>query len=236
MIFASRSYISSKTICRQACQNNLTAILFEIYIPERTAVTYINDDIVILPLTTVFSIKSVDTAPDNICHVRLQSNNSTMELIINQIDSIMGGHITWLTFGNYLARIKQFTAADNYLKYLLHLSSLDVQQCAAIYNNLGLLCLSIDGKHEESLDYLQKSQNLLNENKSIIHEKNNDTGNNQSNIIEEFEQYAKIAEQYEKENDYLYACFFYEKALELTNDSTLRTKYQLKIQILKTKF
>jgi tetratricopeptide (TPR) repeat protein len=169
-VLASRSFSSTKTICRQACNNGLTAVFFEINIPKKTPLTYLDSDIIIFPLSTVFKIISITKAPDKICHVQVELADSTMDLITEQLYYTSGEHLTWLTFGNYLAHIKKFDAAENYFKYLQTILS-DSPECASIYNNMSLMYLSMNGKDQEALDYLHKAQNLIESNIAKVSEK-----------------------------------------------------------------
>jgi len=167
---ASRSFSSTKNICRRAYNNGLTAVLLEINIPKKTPLTYLDSDIIIFPLPTVFKIISTVEAPDKICHVQIELADSTMDLITEQLYYTIGEHLTWLTYGNYLAQIKKFDAAENYFKYLETILS-DSPECASIYNNMSVMYLSISGKDQEALYYLKKAQDLIKPNKVEVSEK-----------------------------------------------------------------
>ena len=235
LVFTSRSYSSTKRICRQATKLGLTTVLFEINIPKGAPLTYLDSDTIAFPISTIFKIVSTAKAPDNIIHIQMELADSSMYIIREQLSNTVGGHITWLTFGNYLARIKQFDAAEKYFNYFLETIPLDTQQRAAIYNNLGAVYLLMDGKREDSSDCLQKARDLIGSNKVKADEREIKHSKRELEVNNEAEQYVKLAEEHEQENDYIYACFFYEKALQFITDPVARNNYQLKIETLNIK-
>ena len=163
-VFASRSFSSTKSICRRAYDNGLTVVLLEIDVPKMTPLTYLDSDNIIFPLDTVFKIKFTATAPNKICHIRMEMTNSTMDLINQNLHCTVGERLSWLTFGNYFAQIKKDDIAEAYFNCLRTLP-LKSDEFASIFNNMGLMYLSTDGKNQESIDYLNKAEELTKSNK-----------------------------------------------------------------------
>ncbi len=230
-VLASRSFSSIKSICRRACDNGLTAVLFEINIPKMTPLTYLDSNNVIFPLSTVFKIKSIVTAPDEICHIQMEIANSTMDLINHKLHCTIGERLSWLTFGNYLAHIEKYDIAEAYFNYLRKIP-LKSEESASIYNNIALMYLSIDGKDQETIDFLNKAEELTKSNKVEASGKTTEYTDKHSETNNDVDQYEKLAELHEEEGDYMNARLFYGKAIQYTTDSSLRKLYQLKIETL----
>jgi tetratricopeptide (TPR) repeat protein len=227
-VLASRSYSSVKSICRRACDNGLTAVLFEINIPKMTPLTYLNSDTIIFPLSTVFKLKSINQAPDATWHIQMELADSTMELINEQLYSTIGERLSWLTFGSYLARIEKYDIAEKYFKYLQSLS-LNTQQYASIYTNMSLMYISMNGKQQEALDCLKEAEKLV----QTYQADRSETTAEHSTLDDKINRYEQFAELHRKKGDPVYACLFYEKALKHTIDPKLHKLYQLKIKTLK---
>jgi tetratricopeptide (TPR) repeat protein len=166
-VLASRSFSSTKSICRRAYDNGLNAVLFEINISKMTPLTYLDPDTIIFPLSTVFRIKSTATAPDKICHVQIELANSTMDLINQKLYFNIGERLSWLTFGNYLAHIKKYDIAEAYFKYLQTIP-LKNEESALLYNNMGSMYFSMDGKDDKALNCLQKIEELIELNQAEV--------------------------------------------------------------------
>jgi hypothetical protein len=159
-ILASRCFSSTKNICRRAYDNGLTAILLEINIPKMTPLTYLDPDTIIFPLSTVFKIKSTAIAPDKICHLQLELANSTMDLINQKLSCTIGEHLSWLTFGNYLAHIGKYDIAQAYLKYIQTISLKNKESA--------LICNDMDDKDEEALDCLNEIKEFIKLNQTEV--------------------------------------------------------------------
>jgi tetratricopeptide (TPR) repeat protein len=234
-VLASRSCSSIKSICRRAWDNGLIALLMEINIPKTVSLNYLDSDIIIFPLSTVFKIKSTAIAPDQIWHVQMELADSTMDLIKAQLYHTIGEHLTWLTFGNYLSHIEHFDTAEKYFKYLQDTIPPKSRESASIYNNMSLMYLSMNDKDQEAFSCLKKAEELIKLDKAKVSENRTEYTKEHSDNNKQASQYEKLAELYEQQGDDMSACFFYEKALQCTIEPTLRKIFQLKIETLNAK-
>ncbi|CAF0791051.1 unnamed protein product [Adineta steineri] len=234
-ILASRSLRFVTDLCRRAIDSQLNVILFEFNLSENTLIADLNSDTVILNLGTLFRLVSKDTAPDGVLHVQLESADEFMHGIKEQLQYKIGGRLTWLTFGNYLAYQKQFSTAKEYCYYLLHVLPDNHSSRASIYNNMGLICLAMDDDQEAS-DWFKKatSSNGSVLTKDLDEESltTTDLLLPQDSPISQTTLLIKMAEISDRLGDQTTALDLYRQVLEITTDVNLQKLYQEKIRAL----
>ncbi|CAF3588178.1 unnamed protein product [Rotaria sp. Silwood2] len=138
-VLASRSFKSIAEICRRAVNNQLIVVLFELKLSDKAFVASSNSNTVIFGLGTLFRLVSVDSRPDGVWRVQLEIANMEMQSIRDQLRIEIGSNLTWLTFGNYLAAFKRFSAAQHYYEYLQQMLPREHPSLAPIYNNIDLM-------------------------------------------------------------------------------------------------
>jgi tetratricopeptide (TPR) repeat protein len=132
-----------------------------------------------------------------------------------------------LTFGNYLAYLKQFDAAKEYCQYLLHLHPDDHPKLASIYNNMALIYSAMNDD-QEALRYLEKAASSNVPSPSMdIDQRIAPTVDSPPDHIELLN---KMAEMSCCLGDRTKALDFYRQALEITMDINSQKFYEEKIQ------
>ncbi|CAF0765307.1 unnamed protein product [Adineta steineri] len=234
-ILASRSLRFVTDLCRRAIDSQLIVILFEFNISENTLRANLNSDTVILSLGALFRLVCTDVAPDGVLHVQLESAEEFMHGIKEQLQYKIGGRLAWLTFGNYLAYRKQFSAAKEYCYYLLHVLPDNHSSRASIYNNIGLICLAMDDD-QEAFDWFKKATSS---NFSVL---TKDLGEGistatdlllpQDSLTSPTVLLSKMAEISDRLGNQTTALDLYRQVLEITTDVNLQELYQEKITAL----
>ncbi|CAF0842761.1 unnamed protein product [Adineta steineri] len=234
-ILASRSLRFVTDLSRRAIDSQLTVILFEFNLSENTLTANLNSDTVILGLGALFQLVSSDFAPNGVLHVQLESAEDFMHGIKERLKCKIGGQLTWLTFGNYLAYQKQFSVAKEYCYYLLHVLLDNHSSLASIYNNMGLICLAMDDD-QEAFDWFKKAASS---NVSVL-TKHLDEGSSttidlllpQDSLTSPTTLLSKMAEISDRLGDKTTALDLYRQVLEITIDVNLQKLYQEKIRAL----
>ncbi|CAF4351694.1 unnamed protein product, partial [Rotaria sordida] len=114
---------------------------------------------IVFGLGTLFRLISTESTPDGVWRTQLESADRAMQRIKDQLKLEVGGHLTWLTFGNYLIALKRVDAAEEYYKYLLQVLPSDHSSLASIYNNMGLM-YSMKENDQEALKWFEKALKL----------------------------------------------------------------------------
>ncbi|CAF0892491.1 unnamed protein product [Adineta steineri] len=234
-ILASRSLRFVTDLCRRAIDSQLTVILFEFNLSESTLIANLNSDTVILNLGALFRLVCTELAPDGVLHVQLESADEFMHGIKEQLQCKIGGRLTWLTFGNYLAYQKQFSTAKEYCYYMLHVLPDNHSSRASIYNNMGLICLAMDDDQEAS-DWFKKAtlSNVSVLTKDLDEESSvtTDLLSPQDSLTSPTALLRRMAEISDRLGDQTTALDLYRQVLEITIDMNLQKRYQEKIRAL----
>ncbi|CAF3293863.1 unnamed protein product [Rotaria sp. Silwood2] len=234
-ILASRSIHSILNLCCRAVDNRLSVILFEIKLSEKTPVVYLDSDLILLNLGILFRLVSIDLRPDGIFHAQLELANAVIEHIKEQIQCKLSARLTWLTFGNYLMVLKDNKIAEEYYRCLLNMISPDHPSLVSIYNNMGLMYMTMK-KNQQALEYLEKvstfpSQSTLNvtepnDSSMSIIRFSHETAADRSSTLN------KIAEVSYHLGDYSTALDCYQQLFDMEDDKNLREFYRSKIEFL----
>jgi tetratricopeptide (TPR) repeat protein len=167
-ILATRSLLKARDVARQAANNGLITVLFEIEVIRGTNLLNIDDNHVIFRVGPVFCSKSINQGPDGVWYVKMKCVDKEFHLIKEQLQFDINVRLSWLTYGNYLHFLNRFEEGEAYFKYLLgKLSSENIHRFA-VYNNMGLLYAR---KYEEEKDrtntekdqYLDKAKSAYEE-------------------------------------------------------------------------
>jgi tetratricopeptide (TPR) repeat protein len=254
-VLATKSLLTARTIARQAVNNGLTSVLFEIEAIRGTHLLNLDNDRVIFRLDAVFCLKSIDQAPDGVWDIKIKCVDKEFQLIKEQLEFEINVKLSWLTYGNYLYFLNRFEEGEAYFKYLLDkLSSEDIYQ-SAIYNNMGLLYAKKyeEKNHRNENDkeqYLHMAKTAYSkvlayvksiESSSTIR-KNEDQPCNElstlkaipSNTTVDYSTVVgNIADLYYKANQYEEAMKSYMEALQLSADQQSSRYYQKMIVSIK---
>jgi tetratricopeptide (TPR) repeat protein len=232
-ILASRSFRTIANICRRAADNQLTVILFELKLSEGVPRAELDSDMVVFSLGTLFRLVSTESTPDGVCRTQLESADRAMQRIKDQLKLEVGGHLTWLTFGNYLTALKRFDAAKEYYKYLLVVLPSDHPSLGSIYNNMGLM-YSLQKNDQEALKWFEKALkfNAKNSSVAIVQKESSmeDGSSHQYLTIDRVTILNKLAEFNYHQRNYVEALNYYRQALEISTDVSLRLFFQAKIE------
>ncbi|CAF3797905.1 unnamed protein product [Rotaria sordida] len=234
-VLASRSFQSVVDICRRAVDNQLTVVLFELKLPDKISVAQLNSDTLVFSLGTLFRVISTDEEPGGVWRAQLEPADSAMERIRNQLRIEIGGHLTWLTFGNYLTALKRYDAAKNYYEYLLLVLPFDHPSLAFIYDNMGLMYSEMSD-NERALTLFKQASKLDVANLPMPVEQTKLLNTNlscpESSSIDKMTIFNKIAEIKYREGDYEAALHYYRQALHVATDSASLQFFQTKIEEL----
>ncbi|CAF1471402.1 unnamed protein product [Rotaria sp. Silwood1] len=234
-ILASRSFRTIASICRRAADNQLTVILFELNLSEDVPRTELNVDMIVFGLGTLFRFVSTESTPDGVWRTQLESADRAMQRIKDQLKLEVGGHLTWLTFGNYLAALKRFDAAEEYYKYLLQVLPTDHSSLASIYNNMGLM-YSMKENDQEALKWLEKALKLkVTDSSTTVTQKKpsmEDESPLQHTSIDRLTILSKLADLNNRQENHSEALNYYRQALEISTDVSLRLFFQAKIETI----
>jgi hypothetical protein len=108
-IIASQSYPSVIEICRQAIDNGLKMVLFEMKLFKGTTVKRIlaNPDLIVFPLGTIFRLKSIEQMPDNAWYIQAELSDFDLQCFKDQLQFEIGKDLTLLTISDYLMVLDQ---------------------------------------------------------------------------------------------------------------------------------
>ncbi|CAF3052800.1 unnamed protein product [Rotaria sp. Silwood2] len=234
-VLASRSFQSVVDICRRAVDNQLTVVLFELKLSNKISVAQLNSDTLVFSLGTLFRLVSTDPELNGVWRAQLEPVDGAMQRIINQLRIEIGGHLTWLTFGNYLTALKRYDAAKNYYEYLLLVLPSDHPSLAFIYDNMGLMYSEMSD-NEMALTLFKKASELNVANLPMPAEQiklsTMDLSCPESSSIDQMTIFNKIAEIKYREGNYQAAIDYYREALHVATDSASLQFYQNKIEKL----
>lgn len=234
-VLTSFSFQSAVEICRRAVNNQLTVVLFELKLSDKAFVTHVNSNTVVFSFGTLFRLISVDLAPDNVWRVQLEIDDTAMQRIQDQLRVEIGGYLTWLTFGNYLAAFKRFNSAQHYYEYLLQLVPSEHSSLASIYNNMGLM-YSENKDDKTALELYKKAlETKVLQSSAEVKQKNlltSDLPRFRSTSIDRISILTKIAEITCCRGDRETSLDYYRRALEIATDATSRQFYQARIEAL----
>ena len=234
-VIASRSFRFVDDICRRAVHNQLNVVLFEFKLSDQFLVTELDSDTVVFSLGTLFRLVSVDAAPDGVWRVLLESADGTMQRMKDQLRIEIGGHLTWLTFGNYMTALKRFNDAKNYYQYLLLVLPNDHSSRASIYNNMGLMYSDMNDD-QEALKWFMKASQLHGNDSPMVAEQKALASTNlappRSSSIDNITILNKIAEISHRLGKPQAALDYYRRALESAIDASSSQFYQTRIETL----
>ncbi|CAF3567329.1 unnamed protein product [Rotaria sp. Silwood1] len=234
-VLASRSFQSVVDICRRAIDNQLTVVLFELKLSDKISVAQLNSDTLAFSLGSLFRIVSTDAEPSGVWRAQLEPADGAMQRIRNQLRIEIGGHLTWLTFGNYLTALKRCDAAKNYYEYLLLVLPSDHPSLAFIYDNMGLMYSEMSDNERALTLFNQASEfDVANLSMPVKQTKvsTTDLSCPESSSIDKMTIFNKIAEIKCCEGDYQAALGYYRQALHVATDSASLQFYQTKIEEL----
>ena len=250
-VLATKSLLTTRSIARQAANNHLISVLFEMDVNKSTHLLEVGGNRVLFCLGTVFCLKSISMGPDDVFHVKLRCANQAFRLIKEQVQFEINVKLSWLTYGNYLYFINRLEEGEAYFNYLLDkLPSKQIYQ-ATIYNNMGLIYAK---KCEEKENYqkINKEQHFnkakmayskVLESVKLI-ESSTPVRRNEgqasielitinvlptNTVVDYSTAIANIADLHYKAKQYAEAMKFYMEALELSVDQQSSCYYQKKI-------
>ena len=233
-ILASRSLSSVAKLCRRAVDNQLTVILLELKLPNTSCIATMDTDTVVFRLGTVFRLICSSEAADGVYHAQLELANGVIEHITNKLRVEIGSRLNWLTLGIYLVALEQFSAAEEYYRYLQSIIPEDDPIMSSVYNNMGLMYAAINN-NQEALGCFQKALQL-NVTDALVFQKHTplpleesppgDSNINKITILD------KIGEISAHQGDYTTAINAFCQLLEITEDPELQQCYQNKIDNL----
>ena len=234
-VLASRSFEYVAKICRRAVDNQLNVVLFELKLSDQASVAALDSETVIFRLGSLFRLVSTDSAPDGVWRVQLEPADGSMRRIKDQLRVEIGGHLTWLTFGNYLTAFKRSNEAKNYYTYLLLVLPQDHPALASINSNKDLIYSEVN-RDDTALDPFQKAEDSSNVHLSNWNERQNvpltDLPPLQSPTIDKVAVLDKSAEINYREGKLSEALENYRQALKIANDPQSQQMLQAKIETL----
>ena len=234
-VIASRSFRDVVDICRRAVDSQVTVVLLKLNLSENVIRANLSADTVVFKPGTVFRLTSMECAVDDVWHIQLESVNGVMQRIKDQLQSKLGGQLTWLTFGNYLTYFKKFDAAKEYYHYLLSVLSDNHSSLVSIYNNMGLIHSEMN-ETEEALDWLTKASSLDMKNSSDVVKKEiatpADVGLGDDLLYNRDRLLGGLADIGCRLGDQTKALDFYRRAHEIATDVNLQKLYREKILAL----
>ncbi|CAF1288329.1 unnamed protein product [Adineta steineri] len=251
-VLATKSLLTARTIARRMVDNGLISILFEIEIIEDTQWIEIDSNHVVFRPGTVFRLKSVHQAPDDVYYAKLKSVDKEFYSVKEQLQLEIDVKLSWLTYGNYLFFLNRFEEGERYFNYLLDKLSSEPVYLSAIYNNMGLLYTKKYEKERNNKEqYLNKALMVYNkvfENTQLINS-NTSLRKTTKQFITELPKIndaplptiidysiiiGHIADIYYNDKNYSEALKSYIEALELSVDKRISHYYQQKILNIRT--
>jgi tetratricopeptide (TPR) repeat protein len=130
-LLSTKSLLTARNIARQAANNGLISILFEIKVDNLVHLFNIDSDRVMFRLGAVFRLESISLAPDGVRCVNL----------------------SWLTFGNYLYSLNRFKQAMDYYSYLLEKLLPEHKDRFSISRNMELIYVMNNSKNSADKSY-----------------------------------------------------------------------------------
>ncbi|CAF1293480.1 unnamed protein product [Didymodactylos carnosus] len=251
-LITTKSYQSAHTIARNyRHDDNLESVLFEIDISNvdmKYACIDSNDnDIIMLPIGTIFRIRTIKQYFNQIWHIELILDNKVLQesqLLTEYFESTIGNSITFSTFGTLLSILGEYNQAQQYYDEIIDIqqSNNDSPLLGCIYNNLALI-QSIKGNVEKAmnnyqlaLQWLQShtitdvlnssrpntivSRTVANDNLQMQYLSADDKADNLSAI------YGNIATAYQRDNKYNLALKYYRTAIDSTSDEESIEMYE----------
>ncbi|CAF4094510.1 unnamed protein product [Rotaria sordida] len=171
-ILATKSLLTARTIAREAANNGLISILFQIETVQGIRLHEIDSNHVIFYPGTVFRLESTNEAPDNVWYVKIKPADSEFALIKEQVHFEVKVPLSWLTFGNYLYFLNRPSQAQTYFEYLLNKRPENNIDSSIIYNNMAIMYM-MDSKEEMETKAM----------KADLHKKLNQLDTKQTNCI-----------------------------------------------------
>ncbi|CAF1449680.1 unnamed protein product [Rotaria sp. Silwood1] len=235
-LLTTKDVLTARTIARQAADRGLLVIIFQIEISAQTRVLALNNNRLMFPFGSIFSIRSVDLAPDGVWYAQLKYDDSYFQSIQARLQLQMGEQLTWLTLGNYLCALNHFNEAKSYYDYLISALPKNHQALPSIYNNMGLMFAG-SGDDKKAATYYEIAMNLLD--KMPPNTDQNSQGvclRTLSQAIEDITAvdycilYDKMAEVYLRQLKVEEALKCYRKALELATNPLSRVHFEQKIK------
>lgn len=85
-LLSTKSLVTARNIARQAANNGLISILFEIKVDNGVHLFNIDSDRGMFRLGTVFRLESVNLAPDGVTYVKMKCADSEFQIIKNNFN------------------------------------------------------------------------------------------------------------------------------------------------------
>lgn len=120
LTLTTRSLLTARTIARKMVDNGRKSILFQVDIGEGTRLLEIDSNRVMHDISAVFSLRSINLAPDGVWYARVTSADTNYQYIKKQIQHVIGAPLSWLTFGNYLHFLHRSAEGKDYFEYVLN--------------------------------------------------------------------------------------------------------------------
>lgn len=229
----SQSFSSTIDICHRCVENGLTVVLLETELSESTSAAQIDPDTFAYSLGSAFRVLSIAEMADGVWHAQLELIDCVVEYIKEQLPFEIDVRDTWLTFGNYMTTLERFEESKVYYEYLLRHTSPDDPIRASIFNNMGLMYSAMN-EEDEALTLFQESSKVFIEGSSRVKVESDPSSYRQEAVSDlEFHPatvYGKIAEAYDRQNEYAKAHGYYQKALQFAPNTTTNSLYRTAIK------
>jgi tetratricopeptide (TPR) repeat protein len=235
-LLVTKDLLTARTIAREAADRGLLVIIFQIEISEPVYLLELNNNRSMFRFGTIFRIRSVSLAPDDIWYGQLKCADSDFQSIQERLQLQLGESLTWLTLGKYLCTLNYFNEAKSYYQHLLRILPDNHQALPSINNNMGLLLAEL-GDTEEAEKYYKIAMSLLDK----IRPNADHTAERMSfrplsqlsetiTTIDYCTLYEKMAQAHLRQSEHKQALEFYRKALEVSTNSLLHIRFEQKIK------
>lgn len=243
-LLSTKSLLTARNIARQAANNGLISVLFEINVDNGIHLLNVDSERIVFRLGTIFRLESVNLAPDGVRYVKIKYANAEFQIIKKQVQFEIGVNLTWLTFGNYLYFFNRFEQTIDYYNYLLEKLPSEHKDRSFIFHNMELMNAMNNNKNDAYESYAEalKYANLISP--FFVIDESDDQSYAQLPItyinlpkttVHHSTVLGNIADVYFNTNEYNIALDYYEKTFESSTEPLSRSYYQNMIALITTR-
>ena len=232
---ATASLETARSIARQAANNGLKSIFFEIEVVKEADLVYVEGNRVMFRLGAVFRLHSIDLAPDGVRYIKIISAESIFHHVKEQFQFEVGTTLSWLTLVNYLSLLNRCEQAETYYEYLCQKLPDIYPEKSSLNINMGTM-YTMKGNMTEAI---RKYELVLKDIDLLSHNTNKDDYEYQTviqfqkkscsipnTIFSRSTVLGNLADVYSRNEDYKQALQHYKNALELSTNQQCRHRYQ----------